>query len=135
MDMAQDFGKSTFDSIDICNLINRKKEMNKVYHDEIKSSPSVGPQKLLDNFTFTPYNVVKEHRIPYPDNTFDYTQQSLVTLAYAKEDWKAVTLDLKRVTKPGGYIQLLEIDLWPQPLGKASELWREQSKRKLVIFL
>ncbi|KAI7866560.1 uncharacterized protein EV154DRAFT_154289 [Mucor mucedo] len=126
MDMAQDFHKSTFDSIDICNLMARKQEMDTIYHEEVKLSPPVGPQKLLDNFTFTPYNVVKEHRIPYPDDTFDYTQQSLVTLAYAKEDWKTVMLDLKRVTKPGGYIQLLEIDLCPQPLGDASGLWRDQ---------
>lgn len=133
MDMAQDFCKSTFDSIDICNLIPQPQKIDTSDHQEA-NLPPVGPQKMLDNFTFTPYNVVKGGRMPFPDNTFDYTQQSLVTLAYCKEDWKTVMLDLKRVTKPGGYIQLLEIDLCPQPLGQASELWRDQSKHEIYLF-
>lgn len=132
MDMAQDFSRSTFDSIDICNLIPLQQPMDTI-EEQVKLPLSLEPQKLLDNLTFTPHNVVKDGPIPFPDNTFDYTQQSCITLAYCREDWKTVLLDLERVTKPGGYIQLLEIDLCPQPLGQASELWRDQSKKKYFM--
>lgn len=131
--MAEDFRKSVFDSIDICNLVPPKQEAeNSSYHfspsKEKVTEPSVKSksEKLKENFIFTEHNMIKDGPLPFADNSFDYTQQSQVLLVYNRENWKKKLLDLKRVTKPGGIIRLLEVDLYPQKLGEKGGLWRDQ---------
>ncbi|KAJ1551614.1 hypothetical protein HK405_014187, partial [Cladochytrium tenue] len=43
-----------------------------------------------------------------PDNTFDFVYQRLLFLAIPRDKWPAVIKELARVTKPGGYIQVVE---------------------------
>ncbi|GAA5812964.1 hypothetical protein MFLAVUS_006426 [Mucor flavus] len=136
LDMAEDFRKSVFDSIDICNLVTSKQEAeNNPYHfpsskaKVTELSVKSKSEKLKDNFTFTEHNMIKDGPLPFADNSFDYTQQSQVLLVYNRENWKKKLLDLKRVTKPGGIIRLLEVDLYPQKLGEKGGLWRDQVHR------
>lgn len=130
--MAEDFRKSVFDSIDICNLIPKREAEEKSYHFSPNKAKVTDPsvksksENLKENFTFTQHNMVKDGLLPFPDDTFDYTQQSQVLLVYNRENWKKKLLDLKRVTKPGGYIRLLEVDLYPQKLGELGGLWRDR---------
>jgi SAM-dependent methyltransferase len=152
LDMAQDFCKSTFDSIDICNLLpyqpnifnttattiiqqggaeSAEHQFHRLSRTQSKQQ-EVEESQQNNNFRFTCHNVVKDGPIPFESDTFDYVQQTLTTLAYKKEDWTNVLQELKRVTKPGGYIQLIEVDLYTQPLGEQGGLWRDQSK---VFFL
>ncbi|KAL7333115.1 hypothetical protein PS15p_202060 [Mucor circinelloides] len=48
--------------------------------------------------------------IPYPDNTFDFIYQRLLSLAFTKEQWRRNLKELQRVLKPGGYVELIEYD-------------------------
>ncbi|CAO3691924.1 hypothetical protein G6F70_002859 [Rhizopus microsporus] len=61
-----------------------------------------------NQFTFSYGNVAKG--LPYPDNWFDFTHMRLLVLALREEEWPIAIRELLRVTKPGGMIQLLEID-------------------------
>ncbi|KAJ3017862.1 UNVERIFIED_CONTAM: hypothetical protein HDU68_011439 [Siphonaria sp. JEL0065] len=47
-------------------------------------------------------------RLPYDNNTFDYTHQRLLFLGIPKEKWPQVIKEVMRVTKPGGWIELVE---------------------------
>ncbi|KAJ3392786.1 hypothetical protein HDU84_003525 [Entophlyctis sp. JEL0112] len=47
-------------------------------------------------------------RLPYPDNMFDYVHQRALVLAIPKQKWPHVLNELIRVTKPGGWIELVE---------------------------
>lgn len=139
MDMAEDFCKSSFDAVNICNLLPPKQEVINYPYDftmnhhnnnkptSVKEEP-MKSEKLTENFTFTAHNMVKDGPLPFEENTFDYVQQAQSVLVYNHSDWKRVLLDIKRVTKPGGYVQLFEIDLYPHPLGKIGGLWRDQRR-------
>ncbi|KAI8613717.1 S-adenosyl-L-methionine-dependent methyltransferase [Chytriomyces sp. MP71] len=49
--------------------------------------------------------------LPYADNTFDYVHQRLLVTAIPNDKWPAVIAELIRVTKPGGWIELVECDV------------------------
>ncbi|ORY40241.1 S-adenosyl-L-methionine-dependent methyltransferase [Rhizoclosmatium globosum] len=49
-------------------------------------------------------------RLPYPDNLFDYVHQRNLILAIPKRKWVDVISELCRVTRPGGWIELVECD-------------------------
>lgn len=135
--MAQDFSKSTFETINVCNLLPLSIRQQFNMQDEggecENYSPSFKPphrtnnSKKQQNLSFTLHNVAKDGPIPYRDHTFDFVQQALATLAYRTNEWKSVLSEIKRVTKPGGYIQLIEVDFYIQPLGEGGGgLWRDQ---------
>ncbi|KAJ3379397.1 hypothetical protein HDU84_006709 [Entophlyctis sp. JEL0112] len=49
-------------------------------------------------------------RLPFEDNTFDYVHQRLLVLGMPKQRFADAIRELVRVTKPGGWIELLEVD-------------------------
>ncbi|KAI9331117.1 S-adenosyl-L-methionine-dependent methyltransferase [Zopfochytrium polystomum] len=59
------------------------------------------------NASFLVQNVT--NGIEYPDNTFDLCFQRYLVIGYKADQWKGVLDELIRVTKPGGYIQLVEM--------------------------
>jgi SAM-dependent methyltransferase len=69
------------------------------------------PRRRPDKYEFIQHDVLE--RLPFPDATFDYVHQRLLVAAIPLEDWPAVVAELARVTKPGGYVELLET--WPRP--------------------
>lgn len=112
--MAEDFTKSKFDAVDICSLLSTD-------------------QPTSDNFNLTCHNVT-EAPLPFEPDTFDYVQQSMAAISYKMEDWPLLLQDMKRVTKPGGYIQLIEPDMYTHQLGPEGGLWRDQSKWSSIFF-
>ncbi|KAI8380137.1 hypothetical protein BD560DRAFT_388680 [Blakeslea trispora] len=119
IDMAEDFCNSTFDAVDICNLIPQ-------YQDSDKQSQYIGGlEQEPSNLRFTLHNILIDS-LPFESDTFDYVQQSITALTYKVEDWPNVLRELKRVTKPGGYIQLIENEIHPYCLGPIGESWRDQ---------
>ncbi|KAI7889589.1 uncharacterized protein EV154DRAFT_514238 [Mucor mucedo] len=82
-------------------------------------------RKLLRNLDFYQTNVV-DGGLPFPDDQFDFVKQRLVTASFTLADWKRVIEELVRVTKPGGYIQLLEIDYNTFNLGPNGKAWELQ---------
>jgi SAM-dependent methyltransferase len=66
---------------------------------------SAGPSRQGD-FTFTPGNVLEG--LPFPDATFDYTHMRLMFLAISANRWEFVARELIRVTRPGGWVEMVE---------------------------
>ncbi|KAJ3064661.1 hypothetical protein HDU98_011955 [Podochytrium sp. JEL0797] len=60
-------------------------------------------------------------RLPYDDNTFDYVHQRMIFIGIPKNKWTQVVQELIRVTKPGGFVELVEFDLQSFNSGPASK--------------
>ncbi len=72
--------------------------------------------------------------LPFADRSFDFTHQRLLVLAIPAAHWPAVVGELVRVTRPGGYVELLEGgDVFLNP-GPATQRflawWREASRAR-----
>ncbi|GBB92127.1 hypothetical protein RclHR1_01970009 [Rhizophagus clarus] len=46
--------------------------------------------------------------LPFPDNEFDFVHQGFVLFVVKADQWNFIISEMIRVTKPGGYIELLE---------------------------
>lgn len=91
-------------------------------------------RRLLSNLDFYQINIV-DGKLPFPDNHFDFVKQRLVTASFTLADWKRVMEELVRVTKPGGYIQLLEIDYNTFNLGPNGRAWELQCETSIFCGL
>ncbi|WIG61569.1 MAG: Methyltransferase type 11 [Ktedonobacterales bacterium] len=58
------------------------------------------------NYVFTAGNVLEG--LPFPDATFDFTHMRLLFLAIPADRWPFVVSELARVTRPGGWVELVE---------------------------
>ncbi|KAJ1535677.1 hypothetical protein HK096_002101 [Nowakowskiella sp. JEL0078] len=98
-DVAMKYPKTTVHAVDLSNTVSTKVEK-------------------LTNVIFTSANVLK--RLPYPDNYFDAVYQRFLISGIPGDRWDDVILELQRVTKPGGFIELVEFDEAQQlgPIGK-----------------
>lgn len=80
------------------------------------------PRRDPARYEFVHHDVLG--RLPFGDGEFDYVHQRLLVAGIPLESWPAVVAELARITKPGGYVELLET--WPRPShdGPAThELW------------
>ncbi|RUP46420.1 hypothetical protein BC936DRAFT_146984 [Jimgerdemannia flammicorona] len=85
MDMANDFPNSHFVGVDVTDVF-----------------PKDG---LKRNCTFVKANTLEG--LPFEDDTFDYVFQ---VLTFTTADWPKAISELVRVTKPGGWVELVETD-------------------------
>lgn len=69
----------------------------------LTSLPSPVPPGCL----FAQTNILKG--LPFPDQQFDYTHQRLLVAGIPALHWPSVVRELVRVTRPGGWVELLEI--------------------------
>ncbi|KAJ3200460.1 hypothetical protein HDU83_006386 [Entophlyctis luteolus] len=65
-------------------------------------------------------------RLPYSDNTFDYVHQRALFLGVPKHKWPHVLNELARVTKPGGWIELVECSGLFKDVGEAAKMFAEK---------
>ncbi|KAJ1529121.1 hypothetical protein HK096_009157, partial [Nowakowskiella sp. JEL0078] len=62
--------------------------------------------------------------LPFPDNHFDAVFQRYLILAIPKDKWDFLISELVRVTKPGGYVECLEVNSKFEQLGPIGDkLW------------
>ena len=61
------------------------------------------------NYRFLTGNVLEE--LPFPDMTFDYVHQRFMHMALPVNKWSHVVQELVRVTRPQGWVELVESDL------------------------
>ncbi|KAI9009346.1 hypothetical protein CLU79DRAFT_806294 [Phycomyces nitens] len=86
-------------------------------------------KKILENLDFY---IVKlpEDQLPFEDNTFDFVQQRMAASNYTLLEWQKIMIEMIRVTKPGGYVQLLESDYLLHSMGPKGEIWLNYRKEK-----
>lgn len=75
----------------------------------IDMSPVFPTTIIPANCRFLQHNIVLEP-LPFPDNSFDYVHQRLLVAGLKPQEWVCVVQELERVTKPGGWIELVEVD-------------------------
>ncbi|KAI9316250.1 S-adenosyl-L-methionine-dependent methyltransferase [Dichotomocladium elegans] len=85
-------------------------EMAKTYPNSkfygIDISPRFSEDSKPENCEFILHNIIDE--FPFEENHFGFIHQRLVTLGIRKVDWPKVLENLKRILKPGGWIELTE---------------------------
>lgn len=59
-----------------------------------------------DNYAFVPGDVLKG--LPFDSGSFDFVHMRLLLFAIPTERWPSVAAELVRVTRPGGWIELVE---------------------------
>lgn len=65
-----------------------------------------GLDRRPDNYVYVQGNVLDG--LPFPDATFDFVHQRLLTAAVPADRWQWEVAELLRVTKPGGWVEILE---------------------------
>ncbi|CAG8662217.1 13414_t:CDS:2, partial [Ambispora leptoticha] len=90
LDMAQQYPNSKFVGIDI--------------------SPIQPTEGLPPNVKFIQYNVLDG--LPYEDSSFDLVHQQFMVLAFTETQWEEKVIpELIRLTRPDGWIEILEVGL------------------------
>jgi len=74
-----------------------------------------------DNYLFVEGDVTKG--IPFPDNSFDFVHMRLVVLALPYQQWGPVVEELARVTRPNGWIELVDTTVTARVPG--AQQWTE----------
>lgn len=77
------------------------------------------PHPLPPTCLFTQANIL--HGLPFPDQQFNFTHQRLLVAAIPAAYWPKTVQELVRVTRPGGWIELLEIGNTIQNAGPATK--------------
>ncbi len=94
------------------------------------------PHVLPDTCLFCRADVLQG--LPFPTHQFDFTHQRLLVLAIPTSRWLDVVRELVRVTRPQGWIELLEAGTTVQNAGPATErllTWlRETSQASGIEF-
>ncbi|HEY7848859.1 MAG TPA: methyltransferase domain-containing protein [Ktedonobacterales bacterium] len=87
-----------------------------------------------DNFAFIQGNMLEG--LPFPDNSFDFVHQRLVIVALPTSQWVRQAQELLRVTRPGGWVELVEGDLLPGGPGATTlnGLGEQMSQKRGMSF-
>ncbi|KAI8808771.1 S-adenosyl-L-methionine-dependent methyltransferase [Cladochytrium replicatum] len=73
-------------------------------------------------------------RLPYDDNTFDYVHQQMLIIAIPEQQWPAAIAELCRVLKPGGVLDLVELDPMPQHHGTPAKIQNDRNDLGAGMF-
>ena len=72
-------------------------------------APVILPEKKPDNVEFTEYNVLDG--LPYKSNSFDFVFARILLSVFTRAQWTELAVpEYARVTKPGGWVELMEFD-------------------------
>ncbi len=94
------------------------------------------PRALPNTCLFAHADVLQG--LPFPDHQFDFTHQRLLVFAIPAPRWPEVVQELVRVTRPQGWIELLEVGTAVQNGGPATERllsWLREAVQTLGIEL
>ena len=69
-------------------------------------SQTAANDRRPENYVFLQGSVLDG--LPFPDGTFDLTHQRLLVAAIPATRWPGVVADLVRVTRPGGWVEMVE---------------------------
>ncbi|HEU5376310.1 MAG TPA: class I SAM-dependent methyltransferase [Ktedonobacteraceae bacterium] len=85
--------------------------------------PALFKQDVPDNCYLRTGNILTG--LPFPDALFGYTHQRLLTAAITAENWTRAVRELIRVTRSGGWVELVELDHQMQNAGPAGQRLQE----------
>ncbi|KAG0305804.1 hypothetical protein BGZ98_003557 [Dissophora globulifera] len=108
LEMAREFPKAELFGVDISPIYP---------NSELSANPGT---VVPPNCHFQLCNVLDG--LPFPDNFFDFIYMRLVVYAFSPAQRKQVNLDLMRVLKPLGHIQLVESDGIVYNAGSTTEM-------------
>ncbi|HZC05181.1 MAG TPA: class I SAM-dependent methyltransferase [Ktedonobacterales bacterium] len=91
MEMAAEFSSANVIGVDVAPP---------VVSERLPATPTT------DNYTFVQGNVLE--RLPFADNSFDFVHQRYLILAIPAQRWPQVIAELMRVTRPHGWVELIE---------------------------
>ncbi|GAA5798372.1 hypothetical protein HPULCUR_003774 [Helicostylum pulchrum] len=72
------------------------------------------------NASFCQYDILNPDGFPYPDSYFDYVFMRQVSNCFSETDWILIIKEIKRMLKPGGYVEFREADPVLYETGKNS---------------
>ncbi len=87
-----------------------------------------------DNFTFVLGNMLEG--LPFPDNSFDFVHQRRVSVALPTNQWVRQAQEMLRVTRPGGWVEIVDGDLLPggPGLNTINAVAEQMSQRRGMSF-
>lgn len=97
LEMAQIFPRTNVVGVDIV-----------VPASDVAAAPQELPARP-ENYSFVVGNVLEG--LPFADGSFDFTHQRLLVVGIPADRWQSVVNELVRVTRPGGWVELIEGDL------------------------
>lgn len=71
------------------------------------------------NYTFVPGNILEG--LPFPDASFDFVHQRLLFFAIPSDRWQFALNEFRRVTRPGGWVEVVEGHFGYDPMGPAAQ--------------
>ncbi|HEX7736838.1 MAG TPA: class I SAM-dependent methyltransferase [Ktedonobacteraceae bacterium] len=77
--------------------------------------PPVGALSPPANYQFLQADVLKG--LPFPDQQFDFVHQRFLVLAIPAQAWPGVLRELVRVTRAGGWVEVVETQLASENMG------------------
>ena len=92
------------------------------------------PRALSPNYQFVEADVLRG--LPFQNQQFDFVHQRLLFLAIPTASWPGEIRELVRVTRPGGWIELVESALAGQhtgPVSREMEPWLVELSRRRGI--
>jgi SAM-dependent methyltransferase len=84
------------------------------------------------NYRYVKANVL--HGLPFADDSFDYTHQRLMVTALPLTTWPRVIEDIVRVTRPGGWVELVESGDEIEPRGPATNRLLELARQLAAAY-
>ncbi|CAG8524884.1 4028_t:CDS:2 [Ambispora gerdemannii] len=94
--MATEFPRSSFLGLDISAI------------DQTKFYPG--------NLSFIQSNVLDG--MPFENSEFDYVHMQMLSMAFTEKEWNQIVIpEMIRITKSGGFIEIMEVDLLPKNAG------------------
>ncbi|HEX2347603.1 MAG TPA: class I SAM-dependent methyltransferase [Ktedonobacterales bacterium] len=88
--------------------------------DPNESAPGEeAPEQRSNAYTFVRGNILEG--LPFPDASFDFVHQRLLFFAIPGNHWQFVVNELARVTRPGGWVEVVEGHYGYEPMGPAAQ--------------
>lgn len=73
-------------------------------------SPNYPTSIKPPNALFMQYDILSPKGLPFPDNYFDFVFMRQVYTCFSRSDWTIVVEEIKRIVKPGCYVEFRDID-------------------------
>ncbi|CAH1755957.1 14493_t:CDS:10 [Entrophospora sp. SA101] len=117
LEMAEEYPNANFVGIDISPVFPNDYDSNK---------PT--------NVAFLKFDALSENGLPFPDDTFDFVYQKFMVFFIPENKRMKHIEELIRITKPGGWIELMDVDPLPYDTGPISTFFLQSRINRKMLF-